>query len=284
MRDELDGFEDALDEFEDAFDEEAEEDLADDTDAFVIGSDARVRVHPRPRNPSTRLFPFNSICYIERRGGRGFEAHGTGTLVAPRVVLTAGHVVAYPGARAGLRITPGAAFDAAQPAMRSAGRPAAQVVGPGAFRRPAGYAATTRTDFAVVILPRPFTRPARFMPLQARAASRSTILVTIAGFPGDKNGVRPGSMWRDSERIETVATADGMLRHRVDTMPGNSGGPIWLLGAGDTRIQIGVHVGFDRGVGRNIGVRITNRVLAQIAAWCRAAGVRPPRMWPQRTS
>jgi V8-like Glu-specific endopeptidase len=75
------------------------------------------------------------------------------------------------------------------------------------------------------------------------------------------------------------------LRHRVDTMPGSSGSPIWLLGAGGTRIQIGVHIGglgCDAAATRNIGVRITDPVLIQIGQWCRAAGVRAPTMWRTR--
>ena len=71
----------------------------------------------------------------------------------------------------------------------------------------------TPTDYGIIILPRSFVRPTRLMPLQARAAERSSILVTIAGFPGDKNNVTPGSMWRHSEGIGTVATTDGLLRH-----------------------------------------------------------------------
>jgi glutamyl endopeptidase len=97
--------------------------------------------------------------------------------------------------------------------------------------------------------------------------------------------VQPGTMWYHSQGIETVATADGLLRHRIDTTGGNSGSPIWLLGAGDTRIQIGVHVGgagCDASNTRNIGVRITNTVIATIQAWCRAARVRAPVMWPTR--
>jgi glutamyl endopeptidase len=281
---------DALEEylFEDGFDEmfgnvtDGWDEL--ETDYGIIGTDGRVRVSPLPRNPSTRLFPFNTICYIQVRNPGGFSAWGSGNLVTPRVLLTAGHVLRGAGNRQ-LRITPGAAFDSPQPALRSTGSPSSQIVNRSHFRMRPDFVGCTATDYGLVILPRAFNRPTRFMPLQARAASRSAIRTTIAGFPGDKQRIQNGTMWRHSDGIETVATTDGLLRHRIDTMPGSSGSPIWLLGAGDTRIQIGVHIG---GTGcdsvrtRNIAVRITDSVLAQIANWCRTARVRPPTLWRSR--
>jgi V8-like Glu-specific endopeptidase len=256
-----------------------------ETEFEVIGLvDSRVRVFPAPRNPSTRLFPFNTICYLDWFEHGHSQPVGTGTLVAPRVVLTAGHVVRASATKS-LRVTPGAALDAARPANRSAGRPPSQLVSPSRFRTPAGFVGGTATDYGILLLPRSFTRPARFMPLQARAASRSSIAVTIAGFPGEHNLIHPGTMYRDTDRIEAVATADGLLRYPVDTSPGNSGSPVWLLGSGETRIQIGVHISGranDPVHTRNVGVRITNTVLTQIGTWCRAARVRPPQMWRSR--
>lgn len=273
---------------DDAFDD-MEADEADEWDAMeadygIVGTDDRVRVSPQARNPSTRLFPFSPIRYVQRRSAGGFSAWGTGNLVAPRVVLTAGHVLRDAGDRP-LRITPGAAFDSPRPALRSTGQPPSQTVNRSAFRTRGDYRPCTATDYGIIVLPRAFTRPTRFMPLQARAAARSAIRVTVAGFPGDKQSAHPGTMWRHSEGVETVATTDGLLRHRVDTMPGSSGSPIWLLGAGDTRIQIGVHIGgqgCDTAGTRNIGVRVTDAVIAQIAQWCRLAGVRAPVMWRSR--
>src|SRR5262245_24643145 len=60
-----------------------------DSERIQGGVDDRVQVLARSTNPSTTLFPFNTICFIARAtGGRG-----SGTLIAPRVVLTAGHVL-----------------------------------------------------------------------------------------------------------------------------------------------------------------------------------------------
>jgi glutamyl endopeptidase len=258
------------DEFEDEFEYESE---IMPVDAPV---DGRVRVLPRPANPSTRLYPFNAICYIEIDPGGGYQPWGSGNLIAPRVVITAGHVLREAGTSA-LRVTPGAARDSAQPRMRGTGTPNSQVATPSSFRTPTDFRPVSATDYGIIILPRSFTTPTRFMPLQARAASRSAVTATIAGFPGDFNLVQPGTMWRHSDGIETVATTDGLLRHRIDTKPGNSGSPLWILGSGASRIQIGVHVGLSGT--RNVGVRITNTVLASIARWCRDARIRPPVMW-----
>jgi V8-like Glu-specific endopeptidase len=271
-------------ELEDEAEAEFEDELEEELEFELIGADDRVRVCPAPRNPSTRLFPFNAICYLELRHQGMYVPWGTGNLVAPRVVLTAGHVLREAGSRL-IRVTPGAARDAARRSDRSAGRPQSQSVAAARFCTPTNYVGCSATDFGIIVLPRAFAGPNRFMPLQARAASRSAIKATIAGFPGDLNSAQPGTMWRHSEGIETVATTDGLLRHRIDTCPGSSGSPIWLLGSGTTRIQIGVHIG---GLGcdavgtRNVGARITNAMLADVAGWCRAARVRPPVMWRSR--
>ena len=52
-----------------------------------IGKEDRVQVRARARNPSTRLFPFNTISLVERgvlsSGTR--RRNGTGTLITPQV-------------------------------------------------------------------------------------------------------------------------------------------------------------------------------------------------------
>lgn len=105
--------------------------------------------------------------------------------------------------------------------------------------------------------------------------------------PAEVRGVpQRGAMWRHSERIEVVASPDGLLRYPIDTSPANSGSPVWILGGGERRIQIGIHIApraFDPVGTRNVGTRITDRVLAQIALWCRTARVQLPTMWRSRS-
>lgn len=226
----------------------------------VIGTENRVQVLARRTNPSTTLFPFNTICHIDQGGG----LNATGTLIAPRVVITANHVVQ---GLTTVTVTPGANFPAATAAEQ---RPAS----------PASQASTTfvphRTlDLALVFLPAAFTRPNRFMMLQPRGDINTATLLTIAGYPRIPPGgvAIPGSMWRHSDRLPITGVTATHLNYPIDTDVGQSGSPLWLLGNNEIRLLLGVHI--QGGATANRGVRITCAVIDWIEAECRAASITP---------
>jgi V8-like Glu-specific endopeptidase len=272
-----------------------------------FGRDDRFQFRAQARPPSTLLFPGNTICFIEVLDASGATiGTGTGTLVAPQVVLTAKHMlmrVSPPcsvshqlGTRfAGIRVTPGADLSAATAARQRPASPASQVAGSARFR------VDPNLDYGIAILPRPFTRPSQFMMLQPRGDFNTATLLTLAGYPCDKPR---GTLWGHSDRVQLTNVTATHLFYRMDTCPGHSGSPVWLLGNNGIRLLLGVHTaGPHRCITApagtcvpsppgppvvgipstsplfsvlNCGVRLTCGVINNIVQWCRAARVRGP--------
>ena len=235
-----------------------------DQELVIGGVDDRVQVLAGSANPSTTLFPFNTICHISRaEGGRG-----SGTLIAPRVVITAGHVLQ--GASA-VTITPGFNATAATAAQQRPATPGSQTAASATFRFHPSL------DLGIVLLPSAFTAPARFMMLQPRGDLNTATLLTIAGYPR----VQPppgqvttaGTMWRHSNKLQLTNVTPTHLTYPIDTEPGQSGSPLWLLGNDEIRLLLGVHI--QGGNVANTGVRITCNVIDWIEARCRAASITP---------
>lgn len=283
----------------DAWVEDALGYMDEETDYSVIGPrDDRFPIPSRAGFPSTRFFPYSTICFLEHFTSSGQRRpRGTGTLIAPRVVLTARHVLRGVSR---MRITPGADFCAQS--RRTVGMPAFLDVNAANFR------SHPTLDFGIIILPRAFqlpshrsgTRPSPypFMMLQPRSDIRTATFLTIAGYPCDKP---VGTMWGHSNRIPITGVSSTHLRYTIDTCPGHSGSPIWLLGNDGIRLLLGVHTNGPArcdndpraGVqcrhprcgqnfpvspvaGENSGVRVTCDVIRTIQGWCRQAGVAGP--------
>lgn len=265
----------------------------------------------RAPHPGTLRFPYATICLLEMTSRSGNRFTGTGTLIAPRVVVTAKHCLmdfaagsAPPRCRpghatapwfTGIRVTPG--LGGIRPDGQRLVRPASPQ---SILASPRNFRALPDLDLGVIVLPRPFSRPSQFMMLQPRGDVRTATLLTIAGFPCDKP---LGTMWGHSGRIPLRSVGRTHLTYTIDTCPGHSGSPIWLLGNQGIRLLLGVHTsGPDPSVGagrrcendprlrrcertgrpvrpvrgENCGVRVTCQVIDAITRWCREFGARGP--------
>ena len=235
-----------------------------------IGSDDRVQVQSAAAHPSTRLFPFNTICMIRTPTG----GIASGTLIAPQVVLTAGHVLRN---KPSVTITPGADLSAATDAEQRPAAPRVQTVSSSRFRF------NPDLDISLALTPAAFTRPSEFMMLQPRSDANTATLLTNAGYPGGSTpplGWSLGTMWRHSDHIAVSDISPTHVTYQLDTSRGHSGSPLWLLGNNGIRLLLAVHTS---GVNssrpdHNRGVRITCAVIAWIEEQCRAAGVTGPRV------
>lgn len=253
------------------------EDLSEFIDHAVVGPKDN-RIH----EIRTTQFPFNTICHLERDYGDGLWRGCTGTLIAPRTILAAGHCIYSHRLRrvpTRIRVSPGRSDRDTRP-YGSVTSTEYYVPSRYVNARTRSHRDRLNFDYGIIILPTPFQRISRFMEMSALSDQdferlKHSGLITIAGYPAD----RPvGTLWRHTERLKTVSP--GRLFYTVDTCPGHSGSPIWHR-HGQRRHIIGVHTsgmidemgrayGCSRGTimappgAVNSGVRITPAILAQI--------------------
>lgn len=278
-----------------------------------MGSGPRVREREVVNDPDRRRqitdtlqVPYRWICYLDITytdpGQRYAEAHraGTGVLVGPRHVLTAGHnLLSDDGRLKAVRVTvmpgrngskkPLGAHDAKKwdihPSWVSKGRSDRRfdyalvtledAIGTSSFKAlgntPLGYwgdpkrGAGTRRDVL---------DPARL----------GGTVVNVAGYPGDRS---EGTAWTGSGPIRgpmapgrggEILAADRLVLHAVDTEKGQSGGPVWVwYPTSRRRCLVGIHIGpaaaftIDNAGNQrpthNYAVRLDADMNRRIAAW-----------------
>lgn len=231
--------------------------------AVIGGKDDRTRV------PNTRAFPYHLISYLSYQTthlGSPTGGRATGFLVSPHAILTNGHVVWDEEKRElarNLAIVPGqyeSALGVEQPAgTRTAVRLATNP----------GWVATRKIefDYAAAFFETPFPGISTFMPLAFDVSPAAGSMVQVAGYPQDVGKTVSKSQWTHSDKV--VAVLGRLLRYKVDTSPGNSGGPVWqVLGGGQVR-AIAVHSTGDTTNNGNSGARLVSQNLELIAEWMR---------------
>ncbi len=224
----------------------------------VIGADDRVKIN------NTAATPWSGICHLEITAKTGARFIGTGWLISPRCVITAGHCVH----------------------IRSAGGWASQVVvspGRNGSTFPFGRVSSARFsalprwvshadrnfDCACIILPRPARSSTGTAPFNFRYAVKSDAgirarALNLSGYPGDKGGI---TQWFHARGAQSVTPS--VITYDVDTAGGQSGSPVWHL-ENNVRTAVGIHTnGSPLG---NSATRITPTIKAYMDAW-RASGL-----------
>lgn len=224
----------------------------------IIGRDDRVRIL------DTDLAPWRMICALELRSPTGAGAIGTGWLVGPRTIVTAGHCVHsqffFGGWASTIDISPGRNGSSLPYGTVSSTR----------FSSVDRWIEQEDPDFDIgcIHLDRPIADVGWFSFASLSATELEGYLVNVSGYPGDR-----GSGTEQYHHVNRVlSVSDRRVYYDVDTFGGQSGAPVWIHEKEDgPPIVIGIHaygVGGSRaGLTANSAPRIIPAVFEQISAW-----------------
>ena len=217
----------------------------------VIGTDDRVRIN------NTTDYPWRAICSLSMTAADGSGWIGTGWLVAPRTIITAGHCV-YMHDRGGwvssVRVMPGRNGSATETPFPSCVATHVRTTTAWIQSR------DSNQDYGCIILPQSFMNYSSLGTFGfANLNDLQGLTVNISGYPGDKPA---GTQWFHSRQIKSVS--DRRFSYDIDTAGGQSGAPVWRLLNGE-RHAVGIHTnGASTG---NSAVRITSAVFDNIMKW-----------------
>ena len=237
----------------------------------VIGADDRQRIL------DTHLSPWNMICALRMRGASGGGAIGTGWLIGPRTLLTAGHCVYsstfFGGWASRVEVIPG---------MNGAGdgpeaRPFGSLISE-SFSSVDRWTDGEDPDFDIgcIHLDEPIGDRLGWFSVAALAAEElEGYLVNVSGYPADRG--KGAEQYHSANRILRVS--DRRIFYEVDTFGGQSGAPVWIHQAEDgPPIAVAIHAYGTGGtpgswdIKANSAPRIIPEVLGQLRAWIDADG------------
>lgn len=217
---------------------------------FTVGPEQICDADGRTHVPSTKQTPWSAHCYLIITTPAG-KKYGTGWLMGPRLVVTAGHCVH--GGLGGryfskVEVIPGSNGPGDRPFGSQVSRE---------LRAAAGWTTGGRAseDYGAIILEREFegspatlgTRIATDDELNAAGTAR------VSGYPVDKNR----EQWTHEDALVSLTPSE--IRYWTDTLDGNSGAPV---------LQKGVVVAIHNWPGcPNYGVRVNDTVQRQLNEW-----------------
>ncbi|WP_375445813.1 trypsin-like serine peptidase [uncultured Fibrella sp.] len=217
----------------------------------IIGTDDRVRI------ANTTIYPYRAICALRITAADGTRWIGTGWLVGPRTVITAGHCVFLHGnggwARS-IEVIPG---------LNDAARPYGPAMGT-ALRSVKGWTEGKKReyDYGAIILP-PNSRLGDIVGYFGYAVRDNNFLMgsvlNLSGYPGDKGGAQQWFMARTPKSL-----SDRVITYDIDTMGGQSGAPVWVK-VGEQRYCVGIHT--NGHISGNSATRIVQDVFNNIKNW-----------------
>lgn len=196
----------------------------------VIGRDERVRIL------DTDLAPWRMICALRIRGPGGTGAIGTGWLIGPRTVITAGHCVFserfFGGWAVEIEVIPGLNGQNMRPfgSVRSE-----------RFSSVDRWTLEEDPDFDLgcVHLAEPIGAQVGWFAFGTLPPERlGSILVNVSGYPADRGA--GAEQYHGRNRV--VRVTDRRIFYEVDTYGGQSGAPVWIHeDEGEAPLVIGVH-------------------------------------------
>lgn len=222
---------------------------------IVIGADDRVPV------ADVSIYPWRCICSLQITAADGSQWSGSGWLVAPRLIVTAGHVV-YMETHGGwvreIRVRAGAtAIGAAAPDVLA-----------NQFRSVTGWVrdGDYDYDYGAIVLPpeRPLGNELGYFGLGYPDASwLMGVELNLSGYPADKP---PDTQWYHSRRA--IQVSNRQILYNIDTAGGQSGAPVWVT-LPEGRFVVGVHSSGH--VTGNSAVRITAALAGNLLRWAQEA-------------
>jgi V8-like Glu-specific endopeptidase len=242
----------------------------------VIGTDERVRIL------DTDLAPWRMIAALRMRGPSGAGAIGTGWLIGPRTVLTAGHCVYsthfFGGWATSIEVIPGLRGAGADPDLR----PYGSVTGD-RFSSVDRWTQHEDADFdyGCIHLDQPLGDTVGWFGLAAMAPEQlSGFKVNVAGYPADRGA--GNELYHAAARVLSVT--ERRVFYDVDTFGGQSGAPVWIHETeGSPPVAVGIHAYGTGGTPANMNLtansapRIIPEVLDKLKEWVEQDGG-----WPSR--
>lgn len=222
----------------------------------IIGTDDRVRV------TNNAVYPWRCICSLLITAASGNHFVGTGWLVGPRLLLTAGHCV-YMTDEGGwvrqIEVIPGRDADE---------RPYGSATATD-FRSVTGWTQDNNSDFdyGAILLPegnRYGEQLGWFGYSNCTDDYLRGLTLNLSGYPGDggKTGI-DGTQWFASRTVDEVM--ERQISYQMDTYGGQSGSPVWEMRSDGSRYGVAIHTWGTATA--NGGTRITADVFDNVVRW-----------------
>jgi V8-like Glu-specific endopeptidase len=231
-------------------------------------------------NPAKRVritesnIPNEYSCFMEMK--RGWHTYyGSGALIHPRVIITAGHNLAY---FPFVKRTPFLLFRGTRKVNLYFGSidsinyktNTTVKINKGKnkfFNNWYWISSKINRDFSIIILPDSsiYKKVGGCYNFEVYTGKDKDGNLHITGSPGDKDLFE---MWTDS--TVNFSIIDSSFRYDLFTAVRNSGSPIWIRSKKGIQL-VGVH---SRGFGNcNASVLINEKTYRQVVKWCRQAGI-----------
>ncbi len=222
----------------------------------VIGTDDRVRISP------ANTYPWRVHCSLQITAADDSMWIGTGWLVGPRLVVTAGHCIYI---RSNIPARNGwVKRVVVMPGRDGTSLPFGSTVSTN-FRTVNAWAnsGNHEYDYGAILLNTPIGNATGWLGY-GNWSNLDGVVGNISGYPGDKPA---GTQWYHSRPI-TSAT-DRKVHYTIDTAGGQSGSAVYRVLNGN-RYGFAIHA--YGGATSNSGTRINSAVLNNINTWRQQSG------------